>query len=160
MELIDLVSSYKFCISQMTLLGLITFLLGSSTVTLTVLLFWIYFFCSDASIFSTKTFPLLRNSNHVVVWVSINSPSNSKQDVLFHCIAFDYSHADWDALCDHLRDVQTPLGARLGLGTQPRYEPPCDLRAEIVQTQWLTSSEWGCPLYNCSKLAVGQPNSN
>ena len=35
---------YNFFVSQMTLLGLLTFLLGSSTVTLTVLLFWIYFF--------------------------------------------------------------------------------------------------------------------
>ena len=104
------------------------------------------FFSSDASICSTVAFSLLRNSDHVVVWVSINSPSNSKQDVLFHCIAFDYSHADWDGLCDHWRDVQTPLGARLGLGTQPLYQPPCDLRVEIVQTQWLTSGEWGCPL--------------
>ena len=24
---------------------------------------------------------------------------------LFHCIAYDYSCADWDGLCDHLRDV-------------------------------------------------------
>ena len=23
----------------------------------------------------------------------------------FHCIAYDYSCADWDGLCDHLRDV-------------------------------------------------------
>ena len=23
----------------------------------------------------------------------------------FHCIAYDYSCADWDALCDHSRDV-------------------------------------------------------
>ena len=23
----------------------------------------------------------------------------------FHRIAYDYSHADWDGLCDHLRDV-------------------------------------------------------
>ena len=29
----------------------------------------------------------------------------SKQDALFHCIAYDYSLADWDGLCDHLRDV-------------------------------------------------------
>ena len=32
-------------------------------------------------------------------------PINSKQDTLFHCVAYDYSHADWDGLCDHLRDV-------------------------------------------------------
>ena len=37
--------------------------------------------------------------------VSIDFPINSKQDALFHCIAYDYSHADWDGLRDHLRDV-------------------------------------------------------
>ena len=31
--------------------------------------------------------------------------SNSQQDVPFHCIAYDYSRADWDGLRDHLRDV-------------------------------------------------------
>ena len=31
--------------------------------------------------------------------------------------------------------VQTPLGARPGLGTQPRFEAPADLRAKIVNTQ-------------------------
>ena len=31
--------------------------------------------------------------------------------------------------------VQTPLGARPGLGTQPRFEAPGDLRAKIVNTQ-------------------------
>ena len=35
--------------------------------------------------------------------------------------------------------VQTPLGARPALGTQPRYEAPGDLRVEIVKTQRLTS---------------------
>ena len=50
-------------------------------------------------------FPLLGNSDHVVVSVSIDFPSNSQWDALFHCIAYDYSHADWDGLCDHLRDV-------------------------------------------------------
>ena len=28
------------------------------------------------------------------------------------------------------------------------------------KTQWLTSGEWGCPLDNGPKLAVGQPNSS
>ena len=32
-------------------------------------------------------------------------PSNSKQDTLFHYIAYDYSHADWSSLCGHLRDT-------------------------------------------------------
>ena len=43
-------------------------------------------------------FPPLGNSDHVVV---------SKQNAPFHCIAYDYSHADWDSICDHLRDVPT-----------------------------------------------------
>ena len=50
-------------------------------------------------------FPPLRNSDHVVVSVSIDFPSNSQWDALFHHIAYDYSCADWDSLCDHLRDV-------------------------------------------------------
>ena len=46
----------------------------------------------------------LGNSDHVVS-VSINFPSNSQQDAPVHRVAFDYSCADWDGLCDHLRDV-------------------------------------------------------
>ena len=63
------------------------------------------FLSSDASICSTMTFPPLGNSDHVVVSVSIDFPINSKQDTLFHHIAYDYSCADWDGLHDHLRDV-------------------------------------------------------
>ena len=50
-------------------------------------------------------FPSLRNSDHVVVTVSIDFSINSKQDALFHRVAYDYSHADLDGLRDHLRDV-------------------------------------------------------
>ena len=63
------------------------------------------FLLSDASICSTMAFPPLRNSGHVVVSVSIDFSSNSQQDVLFHCIAYDYYLADWGSLHDHLRDV-------------------------------------------------------
>ena len=49
--------------------------------------------------------PPLGNSGHVVFLVSIDLPSNSKVDALFHCIAYDYVHTDWDGLRDHLRDV-------------------------------------------------------
>ena len=49
-------------------------------------------------------FPPLGNSDHVVVSVSIDFPLNLKWDAPFHCIAYDYSHADRDGLCDHLRD--------------------------------------------------------
>ena len=47
----------------------------------------------------------LGNSDHVVVSVSIDFPSNSQWNTPFHCIAYDYSHADWDILHNHLRDV-------------------------------------------------------
>ena len=60
---------------------------------------------SDAGICSTMAFPSLGNSDHVVVSVSIHFPINSKQDTPFHRMAYDYSHADWDGLHDHLRDV-------------------------------------------------------
>ena len=63
------------------------------------------FISSDASICSTMAFPPLGNSDHVVVSVSIDFPTNSQQDAPFHCIAYDYSRADWDGLHDHLRDV-------------------------------------------------------
>ena len=88
----------------MILLRWLTLLLKSLRVTLTILPFWVYFFSSDASICSTMAFPPLGNSDHVVS-VSIDFPTNSQQDAPFHCIAYDYSHADWDGLCDHLRDI-------------------------------------------------------
>ena len=50
-------------------------------------------------------FPPLGNSDHVVVSVSIDFPTNSQQDAPFHRIAYDYSRADWDGLRNHLRDV-------------------------------------------------------
>ena len=63
------------------------------------------FISSNANICSTMAFPLLRNSDHVVVSVSTDFPSSSKRDALFHRIAYDYYHTDWDSLWDHLRDV-------------------------------------------------------
>ena len=47
----------------------------------------------------------LGNSDHVVVLVPIDFPINLKQDAQFHHIAYDYSCAEWDGLCNHLRDV-------------------------------------------------------
>ena len=63
------------------------------------------FISSDASICSTMAFPPLGNFDHVVFSVSIDFSIISKQDAPFHRIAYDYSRADWDGLCDHLRDV-------------------------------------------------------
>ena len=48
------------------------------------------FLSSDASICPTMAFPPLEDSDHVVVSVSIDFPSNSH-----------YSRADWDGLCNH-----------------------------------------------------------
>ena len=90
----------------MTLLRWLTFLLKSMTLTLTALHFWIHLFISsDTNVCSTMVFLPLRNSDYVIVSVSIDFPTNSKQDALFHCIAYDYSCADWDGLHDHLRDI-------------------------------------------------------
>ena len=63
------------------------------------------FITSDASICSTMAFPPLVNSDHVIVSASIDFPSNSEGDASFHCIASDYSCANWDGPCDQLRDV-------------------------------------------------------
>ena len=54
---------------------------------------------------STMALHPLKNCDHVVFSVSIDFLSNSKRDALAHCIAYDYSCADWNGLWDHLRDV-------------------------------------------------------
>ena len=63
------------------------------------------FLTPDASICSTIAFPALGNSDHVLVSVSIDFPSNSQRDTLFYRQAYDYSLAEWYGLRDHLRDV-------------------------------------------------------
>ena len=60
-------------------------------------------------------FPPLENSDHVVVSVSIEFPSNYQEDTLFHRIAYDYSCADCDGLHDHLRDVPWDNIFKLGV---------------------------------------------
>ena len=69
-------------------------------------------------------FPLLGNSDDVVVSVSIDFPINSKQDALFHCISYDYSCADWDGLRDHLRDA--PWEDIFKLGTSSAASEFCE----------------------------------
>ena len=67
------------------------------------------FLSSEATICFTMAFPPLGNSDHVVVSVSIDFPTNSQRDDPFHYIAYDYSRADWDGLRDHLRDGRISL---------------------------------------------------
>ena len=50
-------------------------------------------------------FPPLGNSDLVVVSFSIDLLSISQRNAPFHCIAYDYSRANWDGLRDHLRGV-------------------------------------------------------
>ena len=88
----------------MTLLGWLTFLLGSQTDFHSPVLLD-FFLSSDASICSTMAFPPFGNSDHVVVSVCIDFPSYSQWHVSFYGIACDYSYAHWDGLSDHLRDV-------------------------------------------------------
>ena len=88
----------------MTLLRWLYFWLKFLTVTVTVLLFWIYWFLLMlVFLLQCSTIPPLGNSDHVVVSVSFDFLSNSKQDALFHCIVYDYSCADWNSLFDHWR---------------------------------------------------------
>ena len=82
------------------------------------------FISSDTSICSAMAFPPLGNSDHVVVSVSIDFPSNSQQGDPFHCIAYDYSLADWDSLCVHLRDV--PWEDIFKLGTSATASEFCE----------------------------------
>ena len=87
-KLIDLMNSVITFLSRETLLTWLTFLLGSQTAILSVLLFWSI--SSDASICSTMgIFPPLENSDHAVISVFIDFPSYSQQDALFHRIACD-----------------------------------------------------------------------
>ena len=98
-ELIDLTNSViisnDLVLFQMTLLKWLTFLFGYLTVTLTVLLFWIYFFLL------TLVFVLQRLSLHskILTMLLPQFPVTFKQTQNgtgpFHHIAFHYSSDDW-----------------------------------------------------------------
>ena len=64
-----------------------------------------FFLSFDLSIGSTMAFPPFGNSDHVFVSVTIGSPLRLQWDTPFYHIAYDYFQADWDGLCDNLRDV-------------------------------------------------------
>ena len=92
-ELIDLVNFVVIFLSQMTLIRWLTFLLRFQTDSHSPVVLDL-FLSSDASICFTMAFPPLQNSDHVVVSVSTDFPSNSRQCALFHCIAYDCSCVD------------------------------------------------------------------
>ena len=50
-------------------------------------------------------FAPLGKPDHAVVSVSTDFPSNSKGIAPFYGQPYDYSHADWDHIHGHLRDI-------------------------------------------------------
>ena len=101
-ELIDFVNYYNFSISNdflslslTQMVNIPTRIAGCDCHSPALL---DIFLSSDATICSAMASPPLGNSDHVVVSVSIGFPSNSQQDTLFHCIAYDYSRANWDGV--------------------------------------------------------------
>ena len=84
----------------MTLLRWLTFQLRSHTVIPTVLLFWMFLFLLIL-VFVLQWLSLCWKI--LIMLLSIAFPSNSQQDAPFHCIAYDYSCADWGSFQDHLR---------------------------------------------------------
>ena len=89
----------------MTLLRWLTFLPESQNVILIVLLFWIFFFLLML-VFVQQWFCLRWK---ILIMLLSQFPltfcQNSQWNAPFHCIAYDFSHADWDGLCDHSRNV-------------------------------------------------------
>ena len=81
------------------------------------------------------TFPPLGNSDHVVVLVSIDFPTTSQRDAPFHRIAYDYSCADWDGLCDHLRDV--PWEDIFKLGASAAASELLGFRLELIYIYYI-----------------------
>ena len=119
-ELIDLINSvYNFSISNdlTQMVNVPTRIQDCDSHTPALLNF---FLSSDASICSTIAFLLLGNSDHVVVSVSIDFPSNSQRNAPFHRIAYNYSRADCDGLRDHLTDVPGEDIFRLGASAASR----------------------------------------
>ena len=100
----DRTGSICYNCSQTTLLRWLTFLFASQDLLLTVLLFWIYFFLL------TLIFVLQWLSSIAKLWscccLSFHWLSIIlRTDAPFHHIAYEYSRANWDSLCHHLRDV-------------------------------------------------------
>ena len=104
MELIDLVNSYNFSISN-DLTQMVNFPTHIPDCDSYSPAFLDFFLSSYTSISSIMAFSQLGNFDHVAVSVSIDILSNLNWDALFHHVAYNYSGADWDGLYDHLRDV-------------------------------------------------------
>ena len=116
MKLIDLVNSVIICLPYTILLRWIAVLLGSLTVTLTVLLFWTYFFLLILYFFCS-CFPPIGKFGLLLSQFPSTFRQTQKWTPLFYCTAYDYSRADWDDLCDHLRNIPSEVIFKLGAST-------------------------------------------
>ena len=107
----------------MTLIRWLTFLFGFQTVSLIVLLFWIY------SFLQTLVFVLQWLSRHWEILIMLLSqfPLTFHQIHIrmppFHCIDYDYSRTDWYGLHDHLRNA--PWEDIFKLGASPAASESC-----------------------------------
>ena len=105
-ELLDLLSFVTIFLSQTTLFRWLRFLLGSLTVTLTVLLFWIYLFLLTL-VFVLQWLSLYWENLIMLPFQFPFTFHQTHNEILgypFHHIAYDYSRPDWDGFRDHLRD--------------------------------------------------------
>ena len=136
----------------MTLFRWLTFLLGSLTVTLTVLLFWIYFYLLML-VFVLQWLSLYLE---IVIMLLSQFPLTSHQtqnwDAPFHRIAYDYSCAGWDGLCDHWRDVPWEVIFKLGASAAASefceciqvaiyvYIPHCKYQVRSHSSPWFSAA--------------------
>ena len=121
----------------MTLVRWLTFSLQSLTVTLSPDLLD-SFLSSDASICSTKVFPPLGSSDHVIISVSIDFPSNLKADTLFITqlmAIFVLICTVFLILCELIHQrmflylVLWPLVLNFVSGSRLQYIPTVDIRS-------------------------------
>ena len=99
-ELIELVNSLVISLSKTTLLEWLNFLLGSLTVFFRVLHVW----------------QIL-----IMLIMSLLISFKLKDGPLF-ITQLDYSRADWDDLCEHLRDVSHGIFAYVGIDVYFPYQ--------------------------------------
>ena len=111
--MIDLVT----CWSQTTLLTWFNFPTGIPHCDSPSPAFSDLFLSSEAGIFFCNGLLSCGNSDHDVVSVSIDFPSNSKEDSPIDCIAHDNSRSNWDSLSDYLRGVPWEDILKLGAST-------------------------------------------
>ena len=65
------------------------------------LLRWLSFLLGSLTVSQSCPFGFIST----VAFLPLTFQQTQKKDTLFHCIAYDYSRANWDGLRDNLRDI-------------------------------------------------------